>query len=160
MVLRSIATLSVLFFSVFSVLELGFNSAREPVRYVWKRQDELLSDFPDPGSTAKAVREKQYLRKEDEGMHIPPMGGVSIIPRQNEYEKVDTARANENFLQKYIKYGNPVTRKEKGGTNDLISMAIHDMRTQHNKRLAKILNKDMEDAAQVNADAAAKCCGA
>ena len=155
MLLRSIAVLSVLLFSVLSVLELGFYSARESSSSVWKRRDELLSDFPDPGSTAKAVREKQYLREEDKGMRIPPMGGASILPRQNGYETDDTAHANENFLQKYVKYGNPVTRQEKGGTNDLISMAIHDMQTQHNKRIAKVLNTDMADAAQVRTDAAA-----
>ncbi len=41
-----------------------------------------------------------------------------------------------------------MTRKEKSGTNDLISMAIHDIQTQHNKRISKVLTKEMEDAAQ------------
>eukprot|EP00961_Rhodomonas_salina_P273678 3698052-Rhodomonas_salina.2 len=126
------------------------HSSREPSRGLGVV--ELLSSFPDPGSTTKAEHEKQYLRAEDEGMHIPAMGGMRSRRHVAEGEAEDSAKTTENFLQKYIKYGNPVTRKEKGGTNDLISMAIRDMQTQHNKRITKVLNKEMEDAAQDYAD--------
>eukprot|EP00286_Rhodomonas_abbreviata_P018264 CAMPEP_0181309574 /NCGR_PEP_ID=MMETSP1101-20121128/12085_1 /TAXON_ID=46948 /ORGANISM="Rhodomonas abbreviata, Strain Caron Lab Isolate" /LENGTH=178 /DNA_ID=CAMNT_0023416065 /DNA_START=230 /DNA_END=766 /DNA_ORIENTATION=- len=106
---------------------------------------ELFLGFPDPGATTRANTEKQYLRAEDAGMIGPPRAARR---RQVQYEMGDAAAANENFLQKYIKYGNPTTRKEKGGTNDLISMAIHDIRSQHDKRISKVLNKEMRDAAQ------------